>query len=276
MAEEDRGSWRWKVENPAANRDLNLLYEPGSWGDALKGAWAVITARAVIETRSLEVLRYLDPFAGAPVYPLVDAARRRLEKLPLAWLAKAQEPYATKGTLASTALLVRDAAEAAGAAAELEVFDADATRLAAWREVPRSTSLRVASGDDAFAASPDRDLVLVDPYDLLDRCSTLLPLALAAAARSAVLLYLYNRAPRGGGHERAYGTLRKLLDRRDARATRILIGRVPSDARLPRAYHEMILAGPEAIVAPARPALEDATRTLSRHVADAGAFEDLR
>lgn len=275
MAEENRGSWRWKVEDRSANRDLSLLYEPGNWGDILKGAWAVLATRAVIASRAVKVLRYLDPFAGAPVYPLVEAARKRLEELPLRWLAEAQEPYAANGTLASAALLVRDAAEALGVSTSLAVFDADLARLAAWRDVRGAEPLRIASGAEALDASDTRDLILLDPYDLFDRHAQLLPPALAAAKRCAVLLYLYNKSPRGGGHERAYRSLRMALERRAAEATQVLIGRIPADAVLPRAFHEMILAGPAEVVAAARGPLEEATRALGHAVSDAGAFETL-
>src|SRR5262245_14809337 len=81
-----RKGWRWRVPEQAANKDLRLLYEPGNWGDILKGLWAVLAARAIIQARGRNELRYFDPFAGSPTYPLVEASRRRLEALPIPWL----------------------------------------------------------------------------------------------------------------------------------------------------------------------------------------------
>src|SRR5262249_35583109 len=109
-----RKGWRWRVPERTLNKDLHLLYEPGNWGDILKGLWAIVATRAIIEERGLKKLHYLDPFAGAPTYPLVEASRHRLEGLPLEGLKKLQEPYRARGLMASTAVLVRDAAMARG------------------------------------------------------------------------------------------------------------------------------------------------------------------
>ena len=52
-----------------------------------------------------------------------------------------------------------------------------------------------------------------------------------------------------------------------------MVGRVPSDAILPRAYHELILVAPSEVCEDARGELERVTLALSRHLTDAGAFE---
>ena len=44
MTPRDTG-WRWKVADAGSNPQLDLRYEPGHWGDVLKGAWAVVLAR---------------------------------------------------------------------------------------------------------------------------------------------------------------------------------------------------------------------------------------
>ncbi len=287
MADDNRGSWTWKVSDRSANRDLNLLYEPGNWGDVLKGAWAVAASRGLVRARGLDTFHYLDPFAGAPAYPLVEAARRRIEGLSSNSFAEVQAPFVARGVLASTGMLVVENVRALEASVDARVFDADAARLAGWREVPGVRILDATSGEEALEAMGSRsvprsippDLILVDPYDLFDRWSRLLPAALEAARRSAVLLYLYNKAPRGGGRERSYRAFRQALSRglmEGKAAVAAVLGRIPSDAFLPRAWHEVLLMAPADIVQTLRGALEDATHVLSRSLADAGAFEDMR
>ena len=276
MTRPKSGSWRWKVQDPANNPGLDLLYEPGNWGDVIKGAWAILVARTVLSQRSSKVFRYLDPFSGRPTYPLVDSARERLEALSHCELKTAQEPYRAQGLLGSTALLVRDAALKLGAAVEMHVFDVDPVRSALWSEIPQAIRIDCANGEEAALKWRDfrpLDLVLIDPYDLFDRPSPLVPAGLEAAVESPVLFYLYNRAPRGGGHERSYRSLRDRIDETKPGGVEVLIGRIPSDAILPRAYHEMIFAGPRELVADARPELEAVTRSLSRHLGDLGAVE---
>jgi hypothetical protein len=271
--------WSWRVADRSLNKDLNLLYEPGNWGDILKGTWAVLAARHAARSRAGGALRFLDPFAGAPSYPLVDGARRRLEMIEGGPFAGAQAAHAARGLLASTALAVREAAEREGARADLIVFDLDEARREAWRGVPAAAVLDVPSGDDAvlaLAADPSPpELVLVDPYDLFHRWERLLPGALAAAMRSMVLLYVYNKAPRSPGDQRLYAALRHALEERAARPCGVLLGRLPADAGVARAYHEVVLAGPRGEIAALRDDLREATRTLARLLADLGSFEDL-
>ena len=174
-----RKGWRWRVSERTANKDLHLLYEPGNWGDILKGLWAILATRTIIEVRGLKIFHHFDPFAGAPTYPLVEASRRRLEGLPLEGLKELQEPYGARGLMASTAVLVRDAAGTSGAQAELKVFDLDPVRKEAWKGEASAQILEAESGEDAIerlrslvdgprpgAGVPD--LVLVDPYDLFN------------------------------------------------------------------------------------------------------------
>jgi hypothetical protein len=268
--------WNWKVADRDANARLAMLYEPGNWGDVLKGIWAVTVARQLIEAGRRKDLRYLDPFAGAPTYPLTEGARGRLKQLAGTELAALQAPFATRGILASTGRLVLAAAEAAGAAAELEVFDLDPERREAWAQLPSATVLPARSGLAALHGVPQRKpppaLVLVDPYDFLAEWKDLLPAAAAAAQVATVLVYVYNRAPRSAGHWNEY---RRFRDRLTAarRGAGFLLGRAPSDARLPRAYHEVLLLGRAEFLARARGELEAATRALARMLAEEGAFE---
>src|SRR4051794_23276449 len=105
MARAARDEWRWKVEDPSTTEKLRLLYEPGGWGDLLKGACALELARASL-VAGTRPLRVLDPFAGAPVYPLVPAALKRLDSLAGSALALAQAPFVARKELASTGALV--------------------------------------------------------------------------------------------------------------------------------------------------------------------------
>jgi len=267
--------WRWRVADREKSKDLNLLYEPGNWGDVIKGLWAATTARALVSGR--KEIRYLDPFAGGPTYPLLDASARRIETVPVEWFRTLQEPYLKKGLLPSTALLVSEAVKAAGGEARLKVFDTDPVRLEAWRSLPNTEILPVLSGEAALESlrPEDVDFVLIDPYDLFVKWQVFLPAILKIAARLPVLAYAYNRAPRGPGQQRMYGDFRKAIEKGTGPATGILIGRIPADATIARAYHEVLLAGPEKLVRGVRQELADLTRTLARTLAEMGAFEEL-
>src|SRR5688572_13197482 len=176
MPREKKRRWSWKVEDRGQNPDLNLLYEPGNWGDMVKGTWAVIVVRAVLglhgkdvnavskggkaleidpangdaPARSPATFRYFDPFAGAPTYPLVEASRRRIEGMPGGPFVEAQERFTRGGELASTAMLVLESIKLAGADARLDVFDADPLRRAKWASVPEAVLLDAVSGEEAL------------------------------------------------------------------------------------------------------------------------------
>lgn len=263
------------MADAAQNAGLNLLYEPGNWGDVLKGAWAVAAAERLASQK--REITYADPFAGAPWYPLVPAAAERLQNAPCEALRRLAAPHAAAGRWPSTAVLFRDGAASRGSSTGLLVFDLDADRREAWREVPAAQVLVATSGEEALSwigAQPlPPDFLLVDPYDLLDHPTRRLEPALPLASRGLVLLYLYNRAPRGGGHERAYRSLRRAIADACPRGSRVLLGRLASDARLPRAFHEVILVGPAAEVEPLASSLEPLTRELAASVAAEGAFE---
>lgn len=273
--------WRWRVEDRAANDDLGLLYEPGNWGDVLKGVWAVRVATALAASRPGERFVYLDPFAGAPTYPLVEASRSRLEAAPPSPFVDLQRPYAARGRLASTALLVRDAVAAAGGDVLLRVFDADPKRLEAWKALEGTEAAEGPSGEAVLAGAAEAggsppDLVLVDPYDLFLRWKDLVPPAARAARRSAAILYLYNKAPRGPGQARLYADFRSELARElRAAGGRALLGRVPADATVARAYHEVVLLGPATEIPDLEEVLARDARDLAEAIARRGAFEVL-
>jgi hypothetical protein len=271
-----RDPWTWKAGPPADH--ARLRYEPGSWGDVVKGVWAVAAARALADREGRGALRVLDPFAGAPEYRPAAAATARLDALAAA-PAGADPLVATFLSLArgpvlpSTGRLARAASFAAGAPATLEVFDLDPARRQAWAAIEGATPLELASGEEALGRPAD--LVLLDPYDLAAAWSSLRP-SLAGRLRGGddalLLLYLYNRAPRGAAALRAYRALRDELE--GALGGRgLLVGRVPSDAVLPRAWHEVLLAGPRAALAPLATPLRNSTVALAAHVAEGGVFE---
>jgi hypothetical protein len=263
-------TWSWKVPDRGQNPRLNLRYEPGCWGDVLKGEWALTLLAALPAPPGV----VLDPWAGAPTYPLVDATRDRLAGLRTGPLFRAaQAGFLAEGQLASTGRLLL----AGSPQAELRVFDLDPERRARWAQVPGATTLAVGDGADALRAqdAPTPDLVLVDPYDLFDAGGPLLEPALSLAAKGApVLFYLYNKAPRSPGHMEQYASLRRQLERRlPSGVGGPLVGRVPADALLPRAYHEVLLVGSGPLLDQLRAPLAEATHALAREVAGPGEFE---
>jgi hypothetical protein len=282
MKDKKKAPWRWRVGSEAENDRLGLLYEPGNWGDVLKGNWAAIAARWIARARRPARISYADVFAGTPDYSLVPAAAERLASLPPCLFRDLQAPHARSGRLASTALLVEAAAHREGAPLDLHVFDADPERQAAWRAHSGARLLEGPSGEDALlaatTAAPPPDLTLVDPYDLLERWPRLGALAVRAAARSPVLLYLYNKSPRGGGHARAYDAFRRRLHGSLSHApgpSGAILGRVPADPVLPSAFHEVILLGGAAYGSELASELRELTLVIARHVAGQGAFEEL-
>jgi hypothetical protein len=272
-----KAEWEWKTAGAAAKTRPGMLYEPGNWGDVLKGTWAVALAGALARAKRPGPLSYLDPYAGAPSYPLTKGARERLLQLTGSELATLQAPLARRGLWASTALLVRAACGAVGCGVEPRVYDLDPERRAAWREVPGVDLLPVRAAAEALesarAAQAAPDLVLLDPYDFLAEWKDLLPHALVLAERSAVLAYVYNRAPRSTGYWNDYRRFREALTSGRTRGG-YLLGRIPSDAVLPRAYHEVFLLGGREALDAVREALRGATRALARGLAEAGAFEE--
>jgi hypothetical protein len=277
MKRGSRKGWRWRVADQEANRDLNLLYEPGNWGDVIKGMWATVTASALAQGDTERPFLYLDPFAGAPTYPLVEAASRRLAEVPAGQFRRLQDVYARSGSMASTALLVRDAARAAAGDFRMEVYDTDDARREAWAAIAEARILPGPSGEAVVEALENLEeaprLILIDPYDFFVRWSFFLPHVLAAARRSVVLVYSYNRAPRGPGQQRMYGDLRRALAAGLPRGEEALIGRVPADATVARAYHEMMLLGAPAFLRALREELSAVTRDLATAIVSGGAFE---
>ena len=110
-----------------------------------------------------------------------------------------------------------------------------------------------------------------DRIDLFDRWSRLLPLIASAARETWVLLYLYNKAPRGGGYLRNYQAFRRRLT--EAAPTPPWIGRIPADSCLPRGFHEVLLLTPGSVKRGLTDALRRATEALAGHIITGGAFE---
>ena len=62
------------------------------------------------------------------------------------------------------------------------------------------------------------------------------------------------------------------LDAHDGRG--LLVGRLPSDARLPRAWHEVLLLGPSDLLGELSDALLPPTRQLAARLAGDGSTEE--
>lgn len=272
-----RAGWKWKVGKQAENARLGMLYEPGNWGDILKGTWAVATAQSTALLLTNQRVRYLDPFAGAPTYPLTEGAGQRMRDLSTTELARHARTFVERGEWPSTALLVRAACREHGTDTLLHVFDAEETRRRAWSDIPGAEVWEALPGEEMLAAAAEGkvpcDLMLVDPYDFLAEWKALLPSILRLSERTSLLCYIYNRAPRSVGHLNLYRRFRKALG--EGLAGRpFLLGRLASDERLPRAYHEMLLLGPTEWVSALREPLREQTQWLARRLAEAGAFEE--
>ncbi len=234
--------WKWREKNGA---EAGLLYEPGNWGDLLKDAWVLAAARWLLAAR--DGVQYFDPFAGAPTYPLGKHAAARTASAG-GDLAATVAPYLQRLEWPSAAMLVATVLDG-HAHDRLTVFDADAKRYGQWLERGR---FQVCKGSDGYQAlrdlaagdEPQGRLILVDPYDFLADWRAEFDAVLEASERNTVLLYLYNRSARGPEQLREYRDFRNALE--DARAHLSgLLGRVPADAFLPRAHHEMLfLPGP--------------------------------
>lgn len=275
-------AWSWKVADAAQNPQLNLRYEPGGWGDLLKGVWALAVGEALAARasgRAPSEVHVLDPFAGAPTYPLVPGTVARLDALragaagedPLvqALLARTDADRA-QGVLASAAHLVQGALLAAGATTRLSVFDLDPVRRAAWAGHPGAQVLPITSGEQALGEPAD--VAFVDPYDF-EAAWPALRARLTAQPDALVMIYLFNHAPKSANALRDYRAMRRDLDQALGDERALVVGRVASDALLPRAWHEVLLGGPRELIRALSAPLGAATRAMARHLSDEGAFE---
>ncbi len=274
----DSDNWHWRSRGATARSGPGLLYEPGNWGDLLKAAWTARVVAAVRDAAGGRELVLLDPFAGRASWPLSASARERMARVRDVEILPLVEADVTAGRLPSSGALALRAARRGGDAL-IRVFDVEPEFTATWRAEPAATVLDLADGRDALRAleAGAADFVLVDPYDLFDDWRELLDLSVPLGAGRAVLLYLYNKSPRGDGHAQYYGAFRRAL--REALASiggaaDAIIGRVPSDARLPRAYHEVVLLGPPSLVDRLRDALRRATIDLALTIGEPGLFEE--
>lgn len=282
-SEGSRG-WRWRPKETRPTPEGLLLYEPGNRGDLLKAAWLAAIAPALSGAAGRVAI---DLCAGTPSYPLTPGARNRRDRAPAPLRALLEGAAGPERWPASGLLLAR-ARAAIGAPGPLRVFDRDPARLAGWNGIEGVEVLAGESGEALLAGlgeSLGREsagvgdaehpaLVLVDPYDLFHRFGKWRRALERVLPRVPVLLYLYNKSPRGEGHLDQYRRLRAALAA--LAEDEPLIGRLASDELEPRALHEVwLLAAPE-LRARARPPLAaTSTELLELFPGDAGfpAFE---
>ena len=224
-------SWNWKGKDGTAG---GLLYESGNWGDLLKMLWlsAILTWKRQFDVPT----NYLDTFAGDIGYPLSRKTLFRISRAGLSGFAFLEDLFIGRGVWPSSAsaarLLVRG---------RVEVFDADPGRRGRWREEAGVTVPDAESGWEVLAERrPDPDGVwLVDPYDFLAEWRQWLPVLTEKAAETTVLIYIYNRSARSGETFREYRAFKNALE--DLRGDAVKrVGRIPADAFLPTAHHEMV------------------------------------
>ena len=127
--------WTWKAAESSGHTGPNLKYEPGNLGDLLKGIWAIETTLTILRSGDSKMFTYADPFAGAPSYPLTEAAAQRLAHFDPSPFHEHQREYFPQGRLASTASLVRQVVEAEPAAWRAHLFELDRGRRAEWSGV---------------------------------------------------------------------------------------------------------------------------------------------
>ncbi len=273
--EETEGSrgWRWRPKQTRAPRDRLLLYEPGNRGDLLKAAWLLPVAE---ELRGEAGRSVFDLCAGAPSYPLTAAARSRRGRAPRP-LREALIHAGGEDHWPSSGLLLHRRREELGAGGLLRVFDRNRDRLASWRPFSGTEPLVGESGEQILRsiAPLAPALVLIDPYDLFHRWGKWRDGIAAATAGGMVLVYLYNKSPRGEGHRDQYRRLRAALA--GVVPAPPLIGRLASDQLAPRALHEVWLLTGSSRRSRLRDALAAATAELvALFPGDAGSanFED--
>lgn len=271
--------WSWRTTPGTNDRpSAGLLYEPGNWGDVLKGTWAVSLAQRIIDSVKADTFCYLDPFAGAPDYDLAPCSRDRFSLLKAGDFQVIQSPFVARNRWASTALSVRGLCIAHGVHWNGRVFDQDVGRREAWGRIEGAETLDMASGESALqkgsAARSGVDLVLVDPYDFFDHWGALLPPAIDMARSAPVLIYLYNKSPRGSGYQDQYRRMRKRLHDWLPAKLSALFGKLAADALEPRAYHEVVLLGESGLLKEMRHDLATLTRDLARHLDGQGAFDE--
>lgn len=227
-------AWTWRGKDGSHGR---LLYESGNWGDLLKLLWAKAFIDWAGERFGRSGVDYLDPFAGAPAYPLGERTAFRFTQARLKSLDYLVEPFLSKDLWPSTASAVYTLV-----GGDIRVFDADPDRLDQWRSVPEVTVATAESGWDLLGKSAPKPeaLWLVDPYDVVAEWRDNLSFLTERAGAVSILLYIYNRSAKNPEAFREYRAFRNALDDR-VRDLPKRLGRVAADAFLPQAHHEMLL-----------------------------------
>lgn len=227
-------SWSWKGKDGSRGR---LLYEPGNWGDLLKALWATVFLAWAGRHFGPERVNYLDPFAGAPSYPMSAQTKCRFIRARMESLAFLKEGFVDADIWPSTALMSRSLV-----AGNAVVFDADPDRFTQWDGIEGFTPMAAATGWDLVerAEADPYALWLVDPYDLIAEWRDYLPCLLRKTGQSSLLVYVFNRSARNAEAFAEYRAFRNALD--DGLGDgRKYLGRVAADAFLPKAHHEMLL-----------------------------------
>ncbi|MDR1613157.1 MAG: hypothetical protein LBT97_10320 [Planctomycetota bacterium] len=234
-----RDKWTWKAKDGTPG---GLLYAPGNWGDLLKALWLTTFITWSREGLPDGIRHYVDPFAGAPDYPLGAGTKCGFLRGGLESFSYIDREYLRKGLWPSSAALFRSLSTA-----PMTVFDVDAERRERWRNFPGATVADAGDGWDVLqSGSPaGNDLYLVDPYDFLAQWRGKTEALLAKTAPCTLLLYVYNRSAKKAEHFREYRAFRGFLDGRTG--GEYIFGRVGSDPFLPSSHHEMYLfPSPEA------------------------------
>ena len=226
--------WTWKDPGQGA---LPLRYEPGNWGDILKGEWLCHWL-----AHWSGPLVYRDPFCGQPDYILTEASAARLKGCP-------------------APLYRRHLGDRLPSSARLVALEAERLKL--------ELLTQISDREGSPRWEHNCHLLLFDPYDFFERWRDWQVQIEQALPSCDVLVYLYNKSPRGVGQFRNYQEMRATFA-----PHRPWVGRVAADAQLPRAYHEVWLLGPRGAGQSLQQALRQCSQDIHLHVASLGAWEE--
>ncbi len=266
--------WQWKIADPDATQGMGLLYEPGNWGDLFKGLWL----KPLVDLFPSDTPNtYIDPFAGRPHYPLIKPSAERLLKTFSNTPPKSISKHLAAGKLPSTASWFLEECCLQKLSWKAKVFDLSEEARQQWLGESKVELLPLEDGYQSLKLEEieTADFLLFDPYDFFDTWRDPLPRLFELSHSTLILIYMFNKAPRGAGYFQNYRALKRTLENelQSNPLSEMFWGRCPQDSTLPRAYHDLILLGPKDLVRRVSPELKEITHSFSQMIAREGWVE---